>query len=80
MKKIQFEEIKDNLKNNLYELFDDYVEDIRITILNEDNVVIAIDDVDNDTYNSMQLSKNNFSDLDYQAFKKILNALVYYAQ
>ena len=76
--KLQLEEIKDNLKYDLFELFDDYVYDIRVTILNEGDVVIAIND--DDVSNHMRLSKTDFSDLDYQAFKKILNALVYYAQ
>ena len=76
--KLQFEEVKDNLKYDLFELFDDYVEDIRITILNEDNIIIAINN--DGAYNDIRLSKSYFKGLEYEAFKKILNELVFYAK
>lgn len=80
MTQLQFEEVKNNLKYDLYELFNDYIDDIRITILNEDNIIIVINDIDNDTSNGMRMSKSDFNELEYKTFKKILNGLVFYAQ
>lgn len=79
IKKIQFEEVKNNLDSGIYELFDDYITtDCRLTILNDEQITIAINE--EERFNHIHLSQKHFNGLTFADFRTLLNNLLYYAQ